>query len=207
VEVTVVVATFGDSGWETLARERAIPSAERLGVPVVHTHAGSLSEARNAGLGQVRTDWVCHLDADDELEAGYFDRIAQGRADVRAPAVRYVQHGRAQAPRVPRVAGHTHVCRAECLVDGNWLVIGSVARTELLRAVGGHLEFDWSEDWSLWLRCHLAGASFEAVPRAVYRAHVRQDSRNRGADRETRERVHHQIARAHMPWRYTEASA
>lgn len=206
MDVTVVVATFGGDEWVDLARSRAIPSAEALGVPVVHAHADTLSDARNAGLAEVDTEWVCHLDADDELESGFFEAIATGSADVRAPAVRYVGWTANRPARMPRVAGHSHDCVAECLVEGNWLVIGSVARTQLLRDVGGHMEFDWSEDWSLWLRCHLAGATFEAVPDAVYRAHVRKDSRNRSASREKRNEVHHQIARAHMPWLYEAVS-
>lgn len=200
--MTVVVATFGASRWADLAQQRAVPSARALGVRVLHTHDHNLSTSRNAGLAQVDTEWVCHLDADDELEAGYFDHIATGTADVRAPSVRYIPpHSR--QPIVPKVAGHRHDCTGDCLVDGNWLVIGTVARTQLLQDVGGHLEYDWSEDWSLWLRCHLAGATIEAIPAAVYRAHVRPRSRNRGATRATRQRVHEQIARAHMPWRYT----
>lgn len=201
-EVTVVVATYGDPEWVTLAEQRAIPSAERLGVPVVHVHAGTLVDARNGGLNQVQTEWVCHLDADDELEPGYFDRMAEAAADVRAPSVRYMRRFRFDPPRMPKVAGHDHACTADCLTEGNWLVIGAVARTQLLRDIGGHLDFAWSEDWSLWLRCHLAGASIEPVPAAVYRAYVRSGSRNRSADHETRMRVHHEIARAHMPWRY-----
>lgn len=202
MDVTVVVATFGDPEWVDLAKKRAIPSAKALGVPVVHAHGDTLSEARNAGLDEVTTEWVCHLDADDELEPGYFEAIATSGADVRAPAVRYINRNVINHPKMPRVAGHGHDCTGDCLTEGNWLVIGSVARTQLLRDVGGHLEFDWSEDWSLWLRCHLAGATIEAVPTAIYRAYVRRDSRNRGADHATRMRVHHEIARAHMPWRY-----
>lgn len=201
--MTVVVATFGDSHWAELAETRAIPSARALGVPVIHAHDSDLAAARNAGLQQVQTEWVCHLDADDELEARYFDHMAKATADVRAPSVRYVVNRRLSSPRVPKVAGHRHACTGDCLPEGNWLVIGSVARTQLVRDVGGHLEFEWSEDWSLWLRCHLAGATITAVPRAVYRAHVRRESRNRSADRETRQRVHHEIAQAHMPWRYS----
>lgn len=202
MEVTVVVATFGQPEWVELANRRAVPSARALGCEVVHVHAASLSEARNEGLARVETEWVCHLDADDELEPGFFTAMATGTADVRAPAVRYIKRNVPAVPRMPRVAGHSHDCDAECLPDGNWLVIGSVARTQLLRDVGGHLEFDWSEDWSLWLRCHLAGATFEPIPSAIYRAHVRHDSRNRSAGQAKRLQVHHQIAKAHMPWRY-----
>ncbi len=196
MDVTVAVATFGDDSWRQLAAQRAIPSAEALGVPVVCAHRDTLHDARNAALDMVETEWVCHLDADDELEAGYFTAMATGTADVRAPSVVYVVDGIPKPPWMPRVAGHSHRCRAECLVDGNWLVVGSVARSEMLRSVGGWRDFDWSEDWDLWLRCHLAGATFQAIRPAIYRAHARPDSRNRGADRETKLAVHRAILEA-----------
>lgn len=196
MDVTVVVATFGSDCWRWLAAERAIPSAVALGVPVVAVHGHDLHTARNEGLDQVRTEWVCHLDADDELELGYFEAMAAGSADLRAPSVRYVQGRRARVPYVPMVAGHRHHCTAGCLVEGNWLVVGAVARAQLLRDVGGWRPFEWSEDWDVWLRCHLAGASIEAVPAAVYRAHVRDDSRNRAPDRAAKLAAHEAIARA-----------
>jgi hypothetical protein len=51
--------------------------------------------------------------------------------------------------------------------DGNWLVIGCVARTDLLREVGGFRDFPVYEDWDLWLRCWLAGATFERSRRRL----------------------------------------
>jgi glycosyltransferase involved in cell wall biosynthesis len=200
VDVTVAVATFGQRRWPRLALERAIPSAAALGVPVVHVHGATLHDARNEALERVDTEWICHLDADDELEPGFFDAIADGTADLRAPAVRYIRHGRQlRAPSVPRVAGHHHDCTAACLPDGNWLVVGTVARAELLRDVGGWRDFSWSEDWDLWLRCHLTGASVEASPAAVYRAHVRPDSRNRAPSHAARLAAHQAIHRANFP--------
>jgi GT2 family glycosyltransferase len=197
VDVTVAVATCGRPSWVDLARRRAIPSAEALGVPVVHCHADTLHDARNGADAMVDTEWVCHLDADDELEAGYFDAITAATADVRAPSVRYVHAANSNAPAaMPHVAGHTHDCVADCLTAGNWLVIGAVVRTEMVRDVGGWRDFDWSEDWDMWLRCHLAGASFEAVPAAVYRAHVRPRSRNRAAARHVRLASHNAILAA-----------
>jgi len=197
VDVTVAVATFGEERWPQLARERAIPSAEALGVPVVHAHRATLHAARNAVLDDVQTEWVVHLDADDELEAGYVDAMAAGTADVRAPAVRYVySNGRADWPRMPHVAGHNHDCVAECLPHGNWLVIGAAVRVELARRVGGWRDFPWSEDWDMWVRCYRAGATFEAVPKAIYRAHVRPDSRNRSALRSARLAAHRAIVTA-----------
>lgn len=198
MDVTVAVATYGDESWVDLA-QRAVASARALDVPVIHIHGATLHDARNAALAQVDTDWVCHLDGDDELEPGFFDHMDQGSADLRAPAVRYVRDGRARSPRMPRVAGHRHACAADCLPEGNWLVVGTVARTQLLRDVGGWRDFEWSEDWDLWLRCHLAGATVEAVPAAVYRAHVRPDSRNRAPSRETRLAWHRRIYEANFP--------
>jgi glycosyltransferase involved in cell wall biosynthesis len=197
LNVTVVVATFGGWSWVDLANERAIPSVRQQGVMTVHAHNQTLWHARNAGLDQVATEWVCFLDADDELEAGYFDAMATGTADVRAPAVRYIRpDGTAAAPYVPKVPGHDHDCSGDCLPFGNWLVVGSVARTDLLRQVGGWDAWPMYEDWDLWLRCQQAGATFEAIPRAIYRAHVRQDSRNRAPDRTARLEAHRSIARA-----------
>ncbi len=195
--VTVVVATYGDDSWHQLAWERAIPSAQDQGVPVIHAIGSDLCDARNSGLAQVETRHVCFLDADDELEPGYFDAMNAVDADMRVPRVRYVTPKRTPRPLMPRVAGHGHHdCTADCLAFGNWIVIGCVARTRLLRMVGGFRDFEWSEDWDLWVRCWQAGATIESVPDAVYRAHVRPDSRNRAPDREVKHAQHQAIARA-----------
>jgi hypothetical protein len=195
VDVTVVVSTFGGPSWMRLARERAIPSAEALGVPVIHTHARTLHEARNGSLAKVGTPWVIHLDADDELEQGYVEAMATGSADVRAPSVRYVRGAAADWPKMPRVAGHGHECVGACLPQGNWLVVGAAVRTELMRRIGGWRDYPVYEDWSTWLRCHLAGATFEAIPQAIYRAHVRRGSRNRSGSRDLKMSTHRRIER------------
>lgn len=196
MDVTVCVGTYGGPEWVKLAEERAVPSAEALRVPVVHHHDATLHDARNGAVAKVDTEWVCHLDADDELEAGYFDAMSAAVGDVRAPSVRYVTGGRARRPQMPRVAGHGHHCRSECLSQGNWLVVGSLVRTDMVRRVGGWRDFPWSEDWDLWLRCYLTGAEFSAVPAAVYRAHVRSDSRNRSVQGAARLAAHRAIAEA-----------
>ena len=136
------------------------------------------------------------LDADDELEPGYITALQAGACDLRAPAVRYVAPDRFQAARMPRVAGHDHDCTADCLPEGNWLVIGTMARTQLLRDVGGFEPWPIYEDWALWLRCWKAGATVEAIPAAVYRAHHRPDSRNRAPAREVKDQAHRDIHRA-----------
>ena len=198
---TVVVATFEGVQWPHLVglRDRAVASAHAAGavdVVDVHLPGNDAAAARNWGLSKVATEWVVYLDADDELEAGYLDAMAAGSADVRAPAVRYVEGRSASTPKLPRVAGHTHDCIADCLPWGNWLIVGSMVRADMVRQVGGWRDFAWSEDWDLWLRCHLAGATFEAIPAAIYRAHIHKRSRNRAPDRAARLEAHRAIAAA-----------
>lgn len=196
--LTVVVATFGDESWVRLA-QRAIASAQPQ-APTVHIHGESLHQARNDGLAMADTEWVVFLDADDELEPGYVEAMLQGTADLRAPAVSYVRPRHPpRTPGFPKVAGHQHDCTADCLTDGNWLVVGTAVRADMVRAVGGWHDWPCYEDWDLWLRCWQAGATVEAVAGAVYRAHVRFDSRNRAPDISIKNRVHHQIVAASFP--------
>ena len=195
-DVTVAVATFGSEKWADLARRRAIPSAEALRVPVVHCHDLTLHDARNGALAMVETEFVCFLDADDELEAEFFTEIFKATADLRAPAVRYVRNGRLNTSAMPRVAGHLHACEPACLEYGNWLVIGTVVRADLIRRVGGWRDYAVYEDYDLWVRCWQAGATIESVPAAIYRAHVRPDSRNRAPSQSIKHSTHQQIALA-----------
>ncbi len=205
-DFTICIGTYGGSEWVKLATERAIPSAEAQCVPVIHRHGETLAQARNAALAIAESEWAVILDADDELSAGYIEALAGGSADLRAPAVSYVKNGRSGRPYVPKVAGHAHECSAQCLSDGNFLVIGTAVRAALAREVGGFREFPWSEDWDLWLRCWRAGASIEAIPAAVYIAHVNQQSRNRAPDRAFKDKAHWDIHRANFPEQYADAA-
>lgn len=197
MDVTVVIGTYGDDRWKRLAARAA--ASVPPGVTIIHEHARTLHDARNQGLHKVTTEFVCHLDADDELTPDYFAHMSASTADVRAPSVQYVRGTRRHAPTIPRVWSHDHQCTAQCLPEGNWIVVGAVARTSLLRDIGGWRDFTWSEDWDVWLRCHLIGATFDAVPAAVYVAHVRPDSRNRAPTRAAKLAAHQEIYRANFP--------
>lgn len=196
MDVTIVVASFGERHWFDLGTQRAAQSAFMQDCPVIYIHGLTLHEARNAGLAQVQTPYVVFLDSDDELAPDYCKTLATGAGDLRVPSVQYVTaNGRPTPAYVPKVAGHTHSCEAACLEAGNYAVIGSMANVELLRAVGGFRDEECYEDWSAWLRMYRAGATVETIPEARYIAHVRRDSRNRALAIEVKNRVHHQILR------------
>lgn len=140
----------------------------------------------------METEYVIHLDADDQLDPRYVETMLASDADVRVPYVSYSH----RTAVLPQVAGHTHECSSGCLPDGNWIVVGAMTRADLLREVGGWRDFELYEDWDLWLRCYLHGATFATLPKAVYKARVRKGSRNRSQPAGNRFRVHQEIARA-----------
>jgi glycosyltransferase involved in cell wall biosynthesis len=180
--LTVVVATFGDHEWWQRGC-RAIRSAIHQADAVVQVHEcyGTLADARNEGLAAVDTEFVCFVDADDTIEPRYVEAMKRGMADVRAPMARRIYADRSEMWQ-PRVVNHEHDCTADCLTEGNWVLIGAAVRTNLIRAVGGWRPFTMYEDWDLFLRLHLVGASFELIRDAVYRVEVREDSRNNAGD-------------------------
>lgn len=187
MDVSIIVATFGDPSWRCVA-ERAIASAEKLNPrEVIPVHGHSLHEARNEGADLASGEHLIFLDADDELHYRYLIGMERSAADLRAPAVQYVKAGGPGTPKIPRQVD---------LADGNWLVIGTLVRREMFHAVGGFKDWPMYEDWDLWQRCWLAGASIEAVPKSIYIAHVRNDSRNRQPSRAEKVAVHRAIRQA-----------
>ncbi len=168
--MTVIVGTYGDPKWADLAQERAIPSA--LGqAELIHVHAKSLAEARNAAakVAMESREWLIFLDADDELAPGYVDAMMAGSADLRGPAIQYIYPNRIEPPKL---------LAPKNLRRGNYLPIGTAIRAEMFEAVGGFRAYPAWEDWDLWVRCLLRGATIEQVPRAVYRAYVQPKGRN-----------------------------
>lgn len=174
-EVSIIIPTFGDlEVWGPLAL-RAVASAEAqtIGAEIIHVHGRTLAEARNEGATKASGGYLVMLDADDELDAGYVEAMLKGSADLRQPATVGIYPDGTQEGE-PNV-----IAPGPNLLERNHIVIGAMVRKELFHEVGGFDEFDQFEDWSLWLRCWIAGATIEAIPDAVYRVHFMSESRNR----------------------------
>lgn len=213
--VSVVVATYGSEEWRSLGLERAYPSALDQGaheIIVGHDSEGTVSSVRNSLAEKTSGEWLCFLDGDDELGPGYVEAMRrayerESRADgtplLLTPAVSYVR-GTARKRTSPRIWPEVPFER------GNWLVIGTLLPRKLFFSVGGFRDYgdppgeNAYEDWSLWARCHQAGAQVVKVPRAVYVAYWETSSRHRLADARTRLRWHHEIGRDLFPEHYDE---
>jgi hypothetical protein len=200
-DFTICIGTFGGNEWVQLASKRAIPSAEAQGVPVIHRHAPTLARARNECVALADTEFVVHLDADDELEPGYIEALAAGDGDVRVPQVSCWRddgplRGGVFMPFVNKRHRRQHECSADCLQFGNWIVVGAGVRRQLVLEIGGWLDWECYEDFCLWQRCWLAGAEIVPVPEAVYRQHLREGSRNHSLPAERMNEIHEEIERA-----------
>jgi len=189
--ISVVITTYGDPAWQELAWSRAYPSALDQGADEIIVHHEPdlpIGPARNAAGLLASGEYLCHLDADDELAPGYIAAMEQAirstpdpLTTLFYPTVRYIRKNRAQADLLRPVGDLRH---------DNFMVIGTVVGAALFRSVGGFSNYDHGfEDWSAWAKCFKAGASIVPVPQAVYVAHINPLSSHRVRWRNRREQV------------------
>jgi glycosyltransferase involved in cell wall biosynthesis len=198
--ITVCIGTFGNEQiWSALAHDRAMASVDRQTLPpenLIWCHGPDLHSARNQAAARVRSDWLCFLDADDELDAHYLEAMTRAVTDLGVadwllqPATLGVHPDGHEDPFPVLIP-------PKPLLDGNFLVIGTLVRRAQFDRLGGFCDFPLYEDWDLWLRCFLDGASISQVPAAIYRVFVNEAGRN-SADRATQLRVYHQIRSRHL---------
>lgn len=196
MSVSIIIATYGDRWWEELALERAFPSAHDQGaheIIVGHDDHLSIGPVRNVLAEKASGDWLCFLDADDELAPGYIEAMEHSIFPARltnamtvaiedveeavrkplllTPRVQQIIGGRRRPPRFyPEVN----------LLSGNWLIVGTLIERELFEKVGGFGDYPHGfEDWSLWYKATKLGAEVVRVKDAVYVQHVNPKSKHR----------------------------
>ena len=199
--VSVIVATWGGPQWRRLARERAVRSARMVGaveVLGVHDPDGDTASVRNTAAAAAKGDWLCFLDADDQLDPAYLEAMAPhlkpGRLLI--PAVQYVRGGVACEASIPNRGGWP---------DTNDACVGTLVERDRFLAAGGFVDEFWPwSDWELWLRLVEQGAERVHVPNAVYVAHERAGSENQRLTRAEALALHARIKRLHrVVWETT----
>ena len=172
--ISVVVGTFGDPEWREKAR--CAGESAKGALEVIYSHDTTLANARNGGGMRAKGEWICFLDADDELGDGYIQHMEEAARSVEGPALiqpatRYVMDG------VVRKSDHL-IPAKESILTSNWMVIGTLVRRDQFMRVRGFQEFPIYEDWDLWIRCIRDGAALLTQPKSVYVVHERANSRN-----------------------------
>lgn len=204
MRVSVLVATYGDPSWIKTA-ERAYLSAlgqEAYDIVLHHDDDGTIASSRNAAAAQAMGDWLCFLDADDELTPGYLDAMRAAYAGddrvLLTPAVRHVKKGRPAAP--------FFFDRGISLRQDNWLVVGTLVHKDLFWEVGGFGDYPHGfEDFSLWSKCYRVGATVVKVPDAVYVYHHNPQSKHKQGwrDRKWQVETHQRVVRELDEWEAT----
>ncbi len=180
MDATIVIATHGSEEWHQRGNNLAIKTTDAFpGIEVVFGHGPreQLHEVRNRLAARATSEWLCFLDADDELSPGYFRAMEAATGDLRAPAVRWVY---------PDGRYDQQVLDDRDIEVGNPCVIGTLIRKDLFDEIGGFKKWWAWEDWALFLSAHRKGAVIEHVPDAVYIANVRENSRNQGVKNKQR---------------------
>jgi cellulose synthase/poly-beta-1,6-N-acetylglucosamine synthase-like glycosyltransferase len=187
-DVTICVATFGDDSWKVKAEACGDAAAEQ-GADVLAYHGLTLASARNAMAGDAGTEFLIFLDADDEIAPGYIDAMLTADGDLRAPRLHLVHPD--GSTEIPDLASRDIATMNPC-------AIGTMIRREMFLDVGGFWEERAWEDWSLFRRCWLTGASIVHVPDAVYVSHV--DPAGRNSMVADKRHLHREIIASHNWW-------
>ncbi len=196
---SILICSFGSSWWRDLAISRALPSAVAQGdheIIVLHDPdpGASLGKLRNRAGDMATSDYLVFLDADDELEPGYIDAMREIETDVRIPMVRVLIGD----PRHDSPPPDPFEIEPRHILDGNFIVVGAAIRRDLFLKVGGFGNQFFIEDWVLWIRAWIAGASMKLSPKSTYRQNWREGSRNQ-PERTAYLKVYDQIRQQYLP--------
>jgi glycosyltransferase involved in cell wall biosynthesis len=176
----LVIANDGSSDEGTL---RVLSQLEADGLHVIHQENRGPGAAAMAGVEATAAPYVMRFDADDLLEPGADDVLADAldRAPDAAAAWGDMQTFGLTTFRVPGVP-----------VLDPWLVTytncipgaGVLFRREALLSVGGWQIRDGFEDWDLWMAFAQHGFGGVLIPRVTF--HYRRDrgGRNMGASKD-----------------------
>ena len=174
MDVTIIVATHGSEGWLATGNHTALREGVIFKYPIVRVHGGSsVAQCRNAGAALADTEWLCFLDAGDYLSFDYFDVVDGTEGDLLAPRLVF-DYG-------SNVTDEPFDLTQRDMYHGNPCCIGTLIRKEMFDRVGGFWEEPAYEDWSLFRRAWLLGATI-AHTQATYYAKVDPHGRNSTVD-------------------------
>jgi len=178
----IVVVDDGSSDDDTL---RVLGGLRGPKIRVVRSPNRGLSAARNLGVRESTGDYICSLDADDQLEPTWLERaVTLLDAD---PALAFVSHW-LEAFGDEQWYWKPARCDLGMLLDFNVINGAAVVRRSVLDSVGGFDETmrDGCEDWEFWIRVMEHGYRGVILPEVLYRYRRRRDSMSNEMNRTDR---------------------
>lgn len=196
MNISVVVATFGDQSWIDLAQVAAASVDMQTMKPASfhHIHAETLHEARNSGAEEAVGEWLCFLDADDKLDPLFIESMQSKIEQINNVNALLQPSHRYNEDNPGGKAGKILMHKTINIKLGNFLIIGTLVKKDTFIRAGGFRDLPLYEDWDLWIRCFNDGVQHFTVPDAIYDISIRKNSRN-NPDKKTQIKISNQIRR------------
>lgn len=141
----------------------------------VDTAKQGACETRNKGLAKVTTEWVAFLDSDDMFYPQHLQRLTETAeetgADLVYPWFDLRDSQGHDINRMDPLAAFGKPFDGKRLLIGNYIPVTVLARTEMVKSVGGFEVRDPNnpcEDWGCWLRLYGADAVFHHLPERTW---------------------------------------
>lgn len=189
MDLEIIVTTWGSDEWHERGRVTAKYNS------AWHFHGWDPSQSAGAIRNQAVEDvdpqeWICFLDADDELGDGYYEAMAAAVTHDR----QLLTPSLALGDRPPECYGSRDI------INGlNPCPIGTLIHRSMFDAVGGFWDEPAWEDWSLFRRAVLIGAEIVFVHDAIY--HAADNPQGRNSTVRNPQALRRQILDSHERWK------
>lgn len=131
-----------------------------------YDHTGAAA-TRNRALAKVTTEFVAFFDDDDEMGRSHIESLVNHQRETNADLVYPWFWVAGQGSHDP-LGAFGRPFDADRLMRANYIPIAVLARTELIKQVGGFKNYEHNgppwEDWMCWKSMLEAGAKFSHLP-------------------------------------------
>lgn len=202
-QITVIIPSIPGREESLQRAVRSIREAdlEVLWIVQVDEEGEGAATTRNRALSEVNTPLVAFLDDDDEFKPGHLSKclthMLRTGADIVYPWFDINRIGAIRNDLDPLYINGKpafgHLFDPEALNRNNYIPVTVLARTDLLRQVGGFPvpgSPEWPhkdcEDWGMWLRLRDAGARFSHLAERTWTWHWHPKNTSGRADNASR---------------------
>ena len=177
MDVSIIIATYGDQSWLLEGNDTSMSlTADFSDIPIIRLHSteSQLHMVRNKAASIAYTEWLCFVDAGDSLSPDYFDQMKKATGDLRAPRLTFVDP-------LTKLGHEPFDLTKRDMNTGNPCPIGTLIRYDMFEDAQEFWNEEAYEDWSLFRRAWLLGATIEHTD-AMYYAIDKPNSRNKKVD-------------------------